>query len=92
MTTIISTDQNCARSGLQPLFTIVDLERLLQVTGRTISRWCERGEFPRPFKIGGSNRWRPEDVEGVISRLAVETQPGHAVTWNGVSMSLEIGD
>ena len=54
--------------GSQSLFTIEDLERLFKLHRRTISRLCGSGQFPRPIKIGSSNRWRREDVESVISR------------------------
>jgi predicted DNA-binding transcriptional regulator AlpA len=70
MSTTVSTEQNCARSGLQPLLTVVDLERLFRMTSRNIRKLWEAGKFPRPFKVGGSNRWRPEDVEEAIERFA----------------------
>jgi predicted DNA-binding transcriptional regulator AlpA len=57
-----------ARRGLKPLLTIADLERLLRVTRRTIARLCRRGDLPVPIKIGGSNRWKAEDIERVLAR------------------------
>jgi predicted DNA-binding transcriptional regulator AlpA len=55
---------------LEPLLTTHDLERLLQVDRRTITRLVQRGVLPRPLKLGGSNRWRPEDISAAIDRLA----------------------
>jgi predicted DNA-binding transcriptional regulator AlpA len=55
---------------LEPLLTTPDLERLLKVDRRTITRLVKRGELPLPLKLGGSNRWRPEDINAAIDRLA----------------------
>jgi excisionase family DNA binding protein len=54
---------------LEPLLTTSDLERLLKVDRRTISRLVKRGELPAPLKLGGSNRWRAEDINAAIDRL-----------------------
>jgi len=54
---------------LEPLLTTSDLERLLKVDRRTITRLVKRGELPAPLKLGGSNRWRPEDINAAIDRL-----------------------
>jgi predicted DNA-binding transcriptional regulator AlpA len=56
-----------ARSGLEPLLTVEDLEGLLRVHRRTIARLCQRGELPPPIKIGGSNRWRAEEIQRVLT-------------------------
>jgi predicted DNA-binding transcriptional regulator AlpA len=58
-----------ARAQLKPLLTVDDLERLLRVDRRTISRLCKRGQLPKPLKLGGSNRWRPEDIADAIDTL-----------------------
>jgi predicted DNA-binding transcriptional regulator AlpA len=55
---------------LEPLLTTPDLERLLKVDRRTITRLVKRGELPAPLKLGGSNRWRAEDINAAIDRLA----------------------
>jgi predicted DNA-binding transcriptional regulator AlpA len=55
---------NC---GLEPLLTIADLEQLLRVDRRTVSRLCEQGKLPRPIKIGGSNRWTVKAIESVLA-------------------------
>ncbi len=56
----------CKRSNpnltLEPLLTIDDLEQLLRVNRRTVSRLCKDGKLPRPFKLGGGNRWRSRDI------------------------------
>ena len=58
-----------ARAPLEPLLTVEDLERLLRVDRRTVARLCKRGLLPRPIKIGGSNRWKPEDIADAIDTL-----------------------
>jgi predicted DNA-binding transcriptional regulator AlpA len=51
---------------LEPLLTLKDLERLLRVNERTIYRLCERGQLPRPLKVGAGNRWRAQDIANLI--------------------------
>lgn len=67
---------NCKRGipdlSLEPLLTIDDLERLLQVNRRTVSRLCKDGKLPRPFKLGGGNRWRTKDIVDVLDSAANE--------------------
>lgn len=55
-----------ARSELTPLLTIKDLERLFHVDKRTISRLCKKGQIPPPLKVGGSNRWRADEIARVF--------------------------
>ena len=63
--------QNQAATLLfQPLLTTSDLEQLLKVDRRTVSRLVKRGELPMPMKLGGSNRWRPEEISAAIDRLS----------------------
>jgi excisionase family DNA binding protein len=48
--------------ALETYLTTADLERLLQVTERTLRRWIREGTFPAPLRTGGVRRWRPQDV------------------------------
>lgn len=43
--------------------TIHDLEQILAVSRRTIYYWVEQGTFPKPTKIGGSNRWSKKEIQ-----------------------------
>jgi predicted DNA-binding transcriptional regulator AlpA len=61
---------NQAAVPLEPLLTTSDLERLLKVDRRTITRLVKRGVLPAPLKLGGSNRWRPQDINAAIDDLA----------------------
>jgi predicted DNA-binding transcriptional regulator AlpA len=54
---------------LEPLLTMGDLERLLRVDKRTVYRLCRRGLIPPPFKVGGQNRWMPEEVASALERM-----------------------
>lgn len=54
---------------LKALLTVDDLEYLLRVDRRTIQRLCKRNELPMPLKLGGSNRWRPEEIAAAIACL-----------------------
>jgi predicted DNA-binding transcriptional regulator AlpA len=72
MTATTKKRGGAARAHLEPLLTADDLERLLRVDRRTIARLCKRGQLPAPLKLGGSNRWKAEDVAGAIDVLASE--------------------
>jgi predicted DNA-binding transcriptional regulator AlpA len=61
-------DQGSSAS-LEPLLTTADLEALLKVDRRTLNRLVKRGEIPVPMKLGGSNRWRPQEITDAIDRL-----------------------
>jgi predicted DNA-binding transcriptional regulator AlpA len=65
----IKVAEPAACAPLEPLLTNEDLERLLGIHRRTVARLCERGLLPPPLKLGGSNRWRAEDVADAIEML-----------------------
>lgn len=67
---MIEMDTTRESNAMQSLLTIDDLERLLKLHRRTIARLCAAGRFPRPVKIGSSNRWKREDVERVLNESA----------------------
>ena len=62
----IQTTDFSVRAPLEPLLTIEDLERLLRVNRRTVARLCQRGQLPKPMKLGGSNRWRMRDIKPLL--------------------------
>jgi predicted DNA-binding transcriptional regulator AlpA len=45
----------------------------LHVTRRTIDRMVQRGQLPRPMKLGG-NRWKVEDIEKALGAIAQATR------------------
>lgn len=53
---------------MDKLLTIKDVAAALQLTSRTIELMVKRGDFPAPIKIGGSNRWRPADVNNFLEQ------------------------
>src|SRR5262249_15234076 len=62
--------KQAATSLFQPLLTTSDLEQLLKVKRETVRNLVKRGELPMPIKLGGSNRWRPEEISAAIDRLS----------------------
>ena len=66
-----------ARAHLEPLLTNEDLERMLQVDRRTVSRLWKRGQLPPPLKLGGGNRWRVQDIEEALELLHAESNSEH---------------
>jgi predicted DNA-binding transcriptional regulator AlpA len=77
MTATTKKNAYTARAALKPLLTVKDLERLLRVDRRTVARLCKKGEFPRPMKLGGGNRWRAEEVAQLIERQAPSLLRSH---------------
>jgi predicted site-specific integrase-resolvase len=54
---------------LEPLLTHADLQRLLQVSDRTLRRWAATGFLPAPIRLSRRKRWRREEVRGFLDRL-----------------------
>lgn len=52
---------------LSPLLTVDAVALYMQVSTRTISRWWRAGQFPEPVRIGGSLRWRAEDLRNWLA-------------------------
>ncbi|MBL8798909.1 MAG: helix-turn-helix domain-containing protein [Planctomycetia bacterium] len=52
-----------------PLLTSADLERLFQVGSRTIRRWVDSAQLPRPVRVGGVRRWQLDDIRQVLHQL-----------------------
>lgn len=50
---------------------LVDIKTVCTTLARSrasIYRDIERGDFPKPIKLGGSSRWRLSDLEKIIGR------------------------
>ena len=56
------------QNPIRPLLTLSDLENLLKLHRRTIKRLCRAGKFPQPMKVGGSSRWKAEDIDQLLSK------------------------
>ena len=54
------------------LVKVGDVARMLSITERTVWRLTKEGQFPAPVHIGGSTRWRTEDLLEYVRNLAVE--------------------
>ena len=55
------------------LLTINDLENLLQISRRTIDRYCKNPEinFPKKIKIGKNSRFRKTDIQNWLSNHCI---------------------
>ena len=58
-----------SHTPLEPLLTVGDLARLLRVDPRTVRRLWEKGQLPKPLKVGGQNRWKEKDVAAAVERM-----------------------
>jgi len=38
------------------------LARRFNTTTRNLERWINQGKLPRPIRVKGGPRWRPEDI------------------------------
>lgn len=57
----------------EPLLKIADVEGITRLDRRTIFRLCLSGEFPKPIRIGGSRRWRKDDIERLMKPAEATT-------------------
>ena len=58
----------------EPMMTERMLAELLRCDPRTVRRLERSGELPAALRIGGSKRWRPEDVRSYLEGRAVSGQ------------------
>jgi len=58
----------------QPLLKIGELEYILRIDRRTVFRLCQTGQLPKPIRIGGSRRWRKQDIDRLINESAEATK------------------
>jgi predicted DNA-binding transcriptional regulator AlpA len=65
----MTTNVTDSARTLEPLLTVEDLERLLPVDRRTVRRLWKRNQLPQPLKLGGSNRWKAEDIAAALDKL-----------------------
>lgn len=49
------------------LLSVIQLADLLQLSTRTIWRMRSASQLPKPLQLGGSVRWRREDIEKWIA-------------------------
>lgn len=53
------------------LLTAKEVARKLRVGVRTVWRWVALGKLPQPMRFSASTvRWRPEDIQRYLDRLA----------------------
>lgn len=49
------------------LLSVRQVAEVFGVSVATIWRWTAGGAIPTPIKIGGSTRWRRDEIEAVLS-------------------------
>ncbi|MCH7753444.1 MAG: helix-turn-helix domain-containing protein [Planctomycetes bacterium] len=62
--------KNPGHKALSPLLTADDVAELLNISLRTIRRYCsQQMMIPEPVRVGPRNvRWRPQDIEDWIEQ------------------------
>ena len=53
---------------MKKLLTADDLAEILQLTRRAVHMMVQRGDIPRPIKIGRAARWPADEIEAILSR------------------------
>lgn len=54
-------------AAAEPLLTVEDVAKLLNIAVRTVWRRRSAGDMPSPVVIGGAVRWRPDDLKSWIA-------------------------
>ena len=59
-------EDSLAEPVLEATWTRKELEAAFKISGRTIDRLVDLGQFPAPFHLGRSCRWRAGDIQDYI--------------------------
>ncbi len=60
-----ATDQDCSSPML---WTVNDLAKALQISTRCVWRLKSSGKLPQPVVVGGSIRWKRDEVHDWVKR------------------------
>lgn len=61
----------------EELLTSKETARLAKVSVRTLTRWVDKGKFPRPIRVPDENgvlRWVGSEVDMWLSRKRIESE------------------
>ncbi|MCI0331943.1 MAG: helix-turn-helix domain-containing protein [Planctomycetes bacterium] len=73
--------QSLAAANQEPLLlSASDVANLLSVSTRTLWRLLSSGRLPQPVAVGGSKRWRREEI---VAWVAAGCPPRAEWSWNG---------
>jgi len=50
-------------ASIEPLLSLAEVARILGVCVRSVKRYVDRGELPKPVRVGGRLRLFKSDVE-----------------------------
>ncbi len=51
------------------LLTFYELSKVVKVSVRTLYRWIDSEIIPPPIKLGGSLRWKREEIQNWLDNL-----------------------
>ena len=75
-----SVDKNPNTGKLPELLTIRELAKVLKLSPRSIWRLVKNHQLPAPVRIGGSIRWRADDISLWIAKGCCEQGNDHDST------------
>ncbi|MGD0260720.1 MAG: helix-turn-helix domain-containing protein [Verrucomicrobiota bacterium] len=55
--------------GIEPLLSLAEVAKILGKCVRSVRRSIDRGELPKPVRVGGALRLFKSDVEAYLQRL-----------------------
>ncbi|HNR30174.1 MAG TPA: helix-turn-helix domain-containing protein [Candidatus Hydrogenedentes bacterium] len=55
-----------AMENADQLMTVKEVAQTLRLSERTVWRFADSGQLPRPVALGGSRRWRRSDIDAVM--------------------------
>lgn len=53
------------------MLTVNDLMAMFNIKRTAVYGLVERGEIPKPLKVGGSSRWLPDEIDAAIDAMKV---------------------
>lgn len=65
------------------MLNIAQVMERLNVRKTAVYGLVQRGDLPKPVKIGGSARWIPEEIEAAIERMKAKRDEPKPVTRRG---------
>lgn len=58
----------------EELLTRKEVSRLIKMSARTVTRWCEKGKFPRPIYLESEPRWIGSEVDLFLTRKRIQEE------------------
>ena len=71
-----------AKSPTRPLSDVSTVAARLSVSAKTVRRWADSGQMPKPIRVGRLLRWRPEVIDQWVAD-GCPSRESHARSTNG---------